>query len=177
MAAVPDDLQSKTAFELLEWFSIAIYEPPLSNLRDQMRSLPSALSIPMLIIDFDTELIMQGILGFLENSTGLYLAETIEALDAVGAHGDASTLRSISAIMAEHGITVEQLRANVNRLELYEVTTFRKTHGEDLVPMTDRITREAERLSLYTGAQQVRDLLEPFVERHRDDLLAAIRAL
>jgi hypothetical protein len=175
MATIPDDLGSRTARELLYWFSIAIYEPPISNLRDQMRSLPPALRIPMLILDFDTELSMQGILGFLENSTGLYLAETIDALDAIGAHGDATTLGRISAIMVEHGVTVEQLRANVGRGELYEITTFRKTHGNDLIPMADRITKEAKRLSLYTDAESVRDMLEPFIERHKDHLLAAIQ--
>lgn len=140
-----------------------------------MRSLPSALRVPMLVIDFDTELCMQGILGFLENSTGLYLAETIEALKAIGAHETADTMRSISSIMTEHGVTAEQLRANVNRGQLWEVTTFSKTHGEGLDSMADRITKKAEELYLYTDAQSVRDLLEPFVERHRGELLVAIQ--
>ncbi|WP_418936961.1 DMP19 family protein [Paenibacillus anseongense] len=34
----------------------------------------------LLILDFDIELQMNGIIGFLENSSGAYLEETMEAL-------------------------------------------------------------------------------------------------
>jgi hypothetical protein len=45
--------------------------------------------VVVLVLDSDTEVNMQGMLGFLENSTGLFLAEAIGAFDRIGAQATA----------------------------------------------------------------------------------------
>jgi hypothetical protein len=64
------DYSSMSTDEILDNLRIQIYKPPLSKLREDPRSVPEVLRIPVLIIAFDTEVCMKGILGFLENSTG-----------------------------------------------------------------------------------------------------------
>ena len=100
MTNPPTDYRSMTVAEILEGSFIQIFEPPLLNLRDDLRSVPEVLRIPILIIDLDTEVTMEGMLGFLENFTGLYLVETIDALETLSAHKAAGTLRSIERIHA-----------------------------------------------------------------------------
>jgi hypothetical protein len=56
-----------------------IYEPPFTLLRENISEIPEILRRFFLFTDFDTKVIINGILGFLENSTGEYLAETIES--------------------------------------------------------------------------------------------------
>src|SRR5262245_21592101 len=84
---------------LVDELAIRIYEPPLAPLRERIDVLPAALQILFLIIDFDTEVAMQGMLGFLENSTGKYLPQTIEALGRIGAQRSADVLKRIQKIM------------------------------------------------------------------------------
>jgi len=88
--------------------------------------------IPVLIIDFDTEVCMSGILGFLENSIGFYLADTIAALEAIGAHDTAATLCTIQRIMEEHGVTHERLRGDLAHMQEWQITTFAECRGEEL---------------------------------------------
>jgi hypothetical protein len=104
------DYRSMSTDEILDGLAIQIYEQSLSKLREDLRSVPEVFRIPVLIIDFDTEVCMNGILGFLENSTGFYLADTIAAMETIGARGTGTTLRTIQRIMAEHGVTHERLR-------------------------------------------------------------------
>ena len=75
MSSIPIDYRSMSVAEILEGLLVQVYQPPLSNLRDDLRSVPEELRIPLLVIDLDTEVAMQGMLGFLENSTGLYLEQ------------------------------------------------------------------------------------------------------
>ena len=89
------ELEALSPSDLIEALSICIYEPPLSAVRSRLREVAEALRVPILILDFDTELNMNGMLGFLENSTGLYFTETIEAFEKVGATETVSILRAI----------------------------------------------------------------------------------
>jgi len=65
MSEPPADYRSMSTDEILDSLAIQIYEPPLSKLREDLRSVPEVFRIPVLIIDFDTEVCMNGILGFL----------------------------------------------------------------------------------------------------------------
>jgi len=168
--------------EIVEHLAIKVFEPPLSALLHDLRSAPDVLRIPILLIALDTEVTMNGMLGFLENSTGLYLVDTIDALEAISAHETADTLRSIQRIMSEHGVTVERLRGEVNNAQLYQITNFLELHGEELVPMAEQIDREAGKLYLYRGnnsdpAEPVFDLLEAYLQSRRDVLVAALESV
>jgi hypothetical protein len=116
MSEPPADYRSMSIDAILDNLAIHLYEPPLSKLREDLRSVPEVIRIPVLIIDFDTEVCMNSILGFLENSTGFYLIDTIAAMEVIGAHGTAATLRTIQRIMAEHGVTHERLRGRLRPL-------------------------------------------------------------
>ncbi len=77
----------------------------------------------MWIIDFDAELTMNGILGFLENSSGRYLSETVAALQLIGAAKDAALLKEIEK-------QVEKINVETKiELNPYQVTSFEDRHS------------------------------------------------
>jgi Domain of unknown function (DUF4375) len=181
MSNASDQYRSMSAREVVEHLSIKVFEPPLSHLLDDLRSVPEVLRIPILLIVFDTEVTMEGMLGFVENSTGRYLVDTIDALETIAAHQTAETLRSIQRIMSDHGVTVEHLRRNLNNAQLYQITNFRELHGEELVPMAEQIDREAQKLYLYrannSDSEPVFDLLEAYLQERRNELVAALESV
>lgn len=169
-------LESLSPAKLIEDLSIRIYEPPLSTARDRLCEIAEPLRVPILVLDFDTELNMNGMLGFLENSTGLYFAETIEAFGKIGASETASILRAIEKTLEKHGVTPARLRADFAGTHEYQITTFRDLHG-DLGTLPSEVEEDAKRLYIYgkTGAgEPVWSLLEAFVEENRPELLAEI---
>ncbi len=163
------DFDSLSSAKLIEALSIQIYQPPLCSARERLREIAEPLRVPILILDFDTEVTMQGILGFLENSTGLFFAETIEAFEKIGALKTVSVLRAIGDTLKKHGVTTDQLRADFFGTEQYQITSFSKLHG-DLGTLPDEIEDNARRLYLHgqpDTAEAVWQLLEAFVENHR----------
>ncbi|MFM8581356.1 MAG: hypothetical protein ACKOFW_07615 [Planctomycetaceae bacterium] len=70
-----------TAGELLGEFSIKIHRPPLSDIRDNgtIQDLSKPIAVVMLVVDFDTEISVNGLIDFIGNSTGLYAKETVAA--------------------------------------------------------------------------------------------------
>jgi hypothetical protein len=162
--------------KLIEALSIRIYKPPLSTARDRLREIAEALRVPILVLDFDTELCMNGMLGFLENSRGLYFPETIEAFEKIGASETVSILRAIERTLERHGVTPSRLRADFAGAQEYQITTFRDLHG-DLGTMPSEVEEDAQRLYLYGKAgtgEPVWSLLEAFVEKNRPEFLAEI---
>ena len=84
---------------------------------------------------------MDGMLGFLENSSGLLFPETIDAFDEIGACETVSVLRAIEKTLDKHGITPARLRADFAATKPYEITTFRELHG-DLGPMPNEVEQD-----------------------------------
>jgi len=181
MSEPPADYRSMSAVEICDSIASRIWEPPLSKLREDLRSVPEVLRVPILLIDFDTAVTVNGILGFLENSTGFYLADTIAAMEAIGAHGTAATLRTIQRIMAEHGVTHGRLRGDVARLQEGQISSFAKTHGEELSQMADLVDQESNKLYIYDlthdrEGEDVFGLLSAYIEQRRDELVALLEA-
>jgi hypothetical protein len=177
MTNPPGEYRSMSVADILDSLALQIYEPPLSKLREDLRSIREVLRISILIIDFDTEVHINGILGFLENSTGLYLTDTIEALETIAAHDTAKTLRAIHRIMSEHGVTVERLRSDFANAQEFQITSFNELHGEELSRMADLIVRESRELYVYDRTtEQVFDLLLAYLERRRDEFVALLEA-
>ena len=124
---------------------------------------------------------MNGILGFLENSTGFYLPDTIVAMEAIGAHDTAAILRTIQRIMAEHGVTHEQLRGNLARMQEWQITTFAESHGEKLTQMARLVDQESNKLYIYDltydrQGEDVFGLLSAYIEQRKDELVALLEA-
>ena len=71
------------------------------------------------IVDYDTELAMNGLCGFLTNDTGLYLSNTITALENCRALEDAKILVKCAKIGFDNFELIEQLS-----LKTYMYTEF-----------------------------------------------------
>src|SRR5215510_3980997 len=179
MSEPPADYRSMSADEILDNLAIQIYTPPHLKLHQNLRSLPEVFRIPVLIIKFDSELCQNGILGFLENSSGFYLADTIAAMEAIGARGTAAILRTIQRIMAEHGVTHERLRGDLDRMQEWQITTFRESHGEQLSQMAALVDQESDKLYIYDRmhdreGEDVFVMLSAYIGQRKDELVGLL---
>jgi hypothetical protein len=144
---------NKTASEVLQALGGQLYRPPLSDLRDRLPELPAALRVPWLIIDFDTELLMNGILGFVGNRPHA-LDGTIEALHAIGAQATATTLKGIRALATQGGLDDDAVRNEVAARGYRQLYPY--------LPPEER--------------EDIFGLLERFVADNMENLLRAIRS-
>jgi hypothetical protein len=161
-----------TPAELVEALSIQIYSPPLSEHRNSGRIADTSapLSVAMLILDFDTEVTMNGINLFLGNSTGDYARETVTALEIIGCADAARLLREIIDIATTAGMTRDAICADRTNLAPYAVTSWRQTHGDKWEAASDKIWKchkqipypaVLEQLELFVGRHQY--VLEPLI--------------
>jgi hypothetical protein len=121
-----------TPQELLDTFAIKIYEPPLASLRDSgaITDLSSPISVAMLLVDFDTEVAINGITDFIGNSSGRYINETISALRKISCGAEAEVLAKIEAITSAVGMTHQAIQAERSGLAEYSITSFSQLHGD-----------------------------------------------
>ncbi|GIP31766.1 hypothetical protein J2TS4_09760 [Paenibacillus sp. J2TS4] len=84
--------------------ALNIYDGYLTKIRENFEQIPIVLKHIVLLIDLDTEVTMNGISGYLENSSGCYLEDTIEALERIQLKQDLSILKNIQNILASNGI-------------------------------------------------------------------------
>lgn len=68
------------------------------------------------LIAFDTELTMEGIWGFLENSIGHYASDIIKAFRAIGDCSDADTLEEICRLASPDVKMTEEVEAKIQKL-------------------------------------------------------------
>ena len=129
------------ASKLLDDLSVRIYEPPLSEYRDDGRICDTSnqLSVVMLLIDYETECSMNGINGFLGNSAGSRLSETISAVRQIGCIDHASTLEQIRETATAAGMTYDAIQDDCVGLAEFTVTSFAKLHGDKWDDARDRI--------------------------------------
>lgn len=139
--------------------------------RNIFERIPEVIRYILLLADFDTEVNMNSILGFLENSTGLFLNETIDALEKIEAYEDMKILKRIREILTRYGISTRTLRDDVNKGNLYDITDFSDTHGDKYDEMADLICEEANKLYIHCNDRNIFDTLERFIEKNRDQLL------
>lgn len=112
-------------------------------------SLKNPLHVALLLIDFDTELTMDGLLGFLENSTGAYLDQTIDAFALVQASQTANTLRRVRDVM--------------------------RALSHKRLDYLDEIHRIQKSFYVYDQSLEPPwDLLEIYLEQHADEVLSEI---
>ena len=152
---------------LIDQLAIQIYQEPLATLWGDRRSLPDVVRTVVLIIDYDTEVAMNGLLGLFENSIGEYLPEIISALAAVGAERTASALHEIDRVLGAQGFGRSKLRDNLNAMDAYTITTFARTHG----PAAGDTLSDASRIhSIAAEAERPLDLLDAYVIKHQAEL-------
>ncbi len=111
-----------SAADLVEHIGSVIYGEEASSIRDMIYEVPESLRTIILLIDFDTELSMNGVFGFLENSTRKYLNETISGLKLIRAEKDSSTMEEIKKFIEDINFNGEI------KLEPYQITIFEERH-------------------------------------------------
>ena len=166
--------------ELLSYLGIRIYKKPLSNIRQQSNwpNLNSPLHVAVLLIDFDTEVCMNGILGFLENSTGAYFNQTIDACNLIGAKTTAQTMQQIHDTMAKHKISHHRLREPHKNTTEYQITSFAELHGSQLKTFANEVCEIAHRLYIYDSLKQSPwPSLEGYLAEHKAAILAEIEQI
>jgi hypothetical protein len=166
--------------ELIDKLAIDCYKPSYRSVRDQSAwpSVKNPLHIAILVIDFDTEVSMNGMLGFLGNSSGAYLEQTTEAFDLIGAKRTADVLRCISKAMIKHGITHQKLRAPAELLSEYQITSFAELHGPELEAFASEVCEIDDALYLYDKEQEMPfPLLDEFVERNAERFVSEMNAV
>jgi len=155
----------------IDQLAIHLYEEPLASLWADRRSLPETVRTVALVIDYDTEVAINGINGLLENSIGEYLPEIIDALLAIGAERTASALRkSLQAIEAV-GSSRKDLRDSVNAMGAWSISTFERTHGQ---PVSYALMEVRRLHALAEKTEQVREMLESYVAKHEADLRSRV---
>jgi hypothetical protein len=163
-----------TADEAIQEVGGRMYDPPLVGIRYQedYPDLQNPLHVIFLLTDCNIEIQMNGLLGFLENSTGEHLQATIDALSMIGAHQAAEDLRRISDCVSRHGVTWAGLRADFEGSKEFEITTFAKTHGDTLGPFTEELRSMAPDFDIFPhpSGEPVYDLLCAYIEPQLDRL-------
>jgi hypothetical protein len=147
------------ADSFIQELAVQIYEEPLSGIRSETDypNLSNPLHLAVLLIDCDTEIEINGMLGFLENMTGPYLPETTEALRLIGATKCASLFSSIQACMRKHGVSWEQLRSDFDGVTEFQITSFRELHGDRLSPFVKEVDELTHSFSLFNANYSLED--------------------
>ncbi len=78
-------------------------------------------------------------LGRIGNSTGLYVRETVAALETIGCLAQAAQFEHIVEVAADAGMTHEAIQADRSGVRRYDVTSFSKLHGDKWDAATDEI--------------------------------------
>lgn len=155
----------------VDQFAIHLYEEPLASLWADRRSLPETVRTVALVIDYDTEVAINGLTGLLENSIGEYIPEIIDALVAVGAERTALTLRESLQILESVGLSPRDLRERLNTIDEWTVTTFERTHGQ---AVSEALTDVRRAHSLAEETERPREMLEAYVAKHETELRSRV---
>ncbi|OBY76423.1 hypothetical protein BBG47_27190 [Paenibacillus sp. KS1] len=90
-----DKISFMSGEEIVEHIATKIYDSDFSSIRENRGILPEVLKDIILLIDFDTEMNMNGIIGFIENGSGHYFNETLEALKRIQFINDLDIMNNI----------------------------------------------------------------------------------
>jgi hypothetical protein len=173
----PDTFSIVNVQDLIEDLMVKAYEEPLSNIRNLSRwpMLSDPLHLVILLIDFDTEVCMNGLLGFLENSTGAFLDETIQAFQHIGAQPTADILNRTREAMHRHGVSHHSLRAPLAQAQEFQITSFAQLHGPALRDFSAEVNQLSRALYLHDRSAQspwprIEEYLEPHLDRLQSEL-------
>lgn len=118
-----------------------------SNAYDQWLKCADFIQTASFLIAFDTELTMEGIFTFLENSIGHYAPNIIQAFRAIGDSHDADILEEICRLAPPDVMRGEYLSRNY---QTYDITVFNDNH-ELNEEMEAKITELNKQLYLHSG--------------------------
>lgn len=127
---------------------------------EQWSSWADFIQVAYFIIAFDTELNMEGIFTFLENSIGHYAPQIIQAFRAISDDNDADILEEICALCPPDIMRGEFLE---NGHQEYEIDCFDDDHElkEEIIERIEELER-----SLYLNTNfDIWKLLFGFVDK------------
>jgi hypothetical protein len=161
-----------TSEDLLSEFSIKIYEPPLSDMRDNggIRDLSNPIAVLMLVVDFETEVSMNGINNFIGNSTGTFAKETVAALELIGCLKQSQQLKAILEIAAAAGMTHDAIEQDRSSLSEFAITSFAKLHVEKW----DDASEGIQMLDSAIDYTDIMEQAERFVATHQNQFRIAL---
>ena len=108
--------------------------------REPWSSWADFIQVAYFIIAFDTELNMEGIFTFLENSIGHYAPQIIQAFRAIGDDKDADILEEICTLCPPDIMRGEFLE---NDHQEYEINCFDESHElkEEIIERVEELER------------------------------------
>jgi hypothetical protein len=167
------DLSNTSADELINYVCTNMYNEENNFLRDEaiFPKLPRLLLDILLLVEFDMELNMNGVTGFLENSSGKYINETIEVLQRINAYKDADALKTIKKILKDNNLNTELLNDDLQSLNQYEISDFMQTHRITDSEIIDQIENVSENLYLYQQEENIFDYLINYIETNKQELI------
>lgn len=117
------------------------------NPYEQWLKCAEFIQVASFLIAFDTELSMEGIFTFLENSIGHYAPNIIQAFRAIGDNNDAEILEEICRLAPPDSIRNDFSSGNHQE---YEINTFDENH-ELKEEVVEKIIVLSKQLYLYCG--------------------------
>ena len=163
---VPDSLVDKLA--------IRAFEPPLSDRRwnAEIRDLSDPVNVGLLIVDFETEVTMNGIADFIGNHTGSYAQEIVQALAVVQSTRAAELLAHILETASAAGMTHPAIQSDRGGLAPFSITSFRELHGDKWRAALDNMYRLADQIDF----EQVWADLDAYTRAHHERFETALRS-
>ena len=155
------DIKRFSGVELCEKLSRGMWESERSEWLDCADFIQTAL----FLIDFDTELNMEGIFSFLENSIGHYAPNIIKAFRDIGDDKDADILSEIFRLAPPDLIRGEFLSGDYSE---YDILVFDDIH-ELSEETSEKIEILESRLYLNSGFDMWQ-LLYDYLDRRIDEL-------
>ena len=164
--------------DVLDQFSVQINELPLSEIRndDRIRDSNNPIAIVMLVLDYLTEVEMNGILNFFGNSTGRYPDETVAALEAIGCNREAKILGEMTELARAAGLNYEHFQREAAGLQEFEITNRAELYGTKWTDTASTAAKSLDEMAAQIDHQELAQKIEAFVERHLTHFMAALDA-
>ena len=144
------DISNMTAEELLDRMCRELWDYEYED----WKRMPEWAQNAAFIAAFDTELNMEGIFTFLENTIGHYAPEIIHAFRAIGDEEDADTLEEISRLAPPDAMRGEWTEKDYQQ---YDITSFNADHT-----LSDETAERIEELEQQLYLNTDRDMWERF---------------
>lgn len=149
------NIKQFTGEEICEKLAVELW----GNDYEQWLECADFIQVASFLIAFDTELVMQGIFTFLENSIGHYAPNIIQAFRAIGDNHDADILEEICRLAPPDVMRGEFLSSSHQE---YEITIFDEDH-EMKEEVEERI-EELDRQLYLTSGFDIWKLLYKYVD-------------
>lgn len=149
---------------LISELYIKSYKDPLWQIRSTgaIKDTSNPICVIMLVIDFETEVTMNGIENFIGNSTGDFTEETVTALTVIGCEKQALQLQTILTIASAAGLSRETIQKDQSNMPQYSIVSFAGIYGSKWNDALDKISA----LNELIDYQQIRDCAEEYVRHH-----------